>query len=129
MNTFELLNELLKKTNEEIDYVILALMVGGKFDSHKVFDLYMKCIEYKNKDLKDQLIESNTSILDLILNLDKPKSKKKSTVELADKAIHRGLYNLNTSRQFNMQFLNEKFDYNEDEDKKLSWYWRVKNHE
>ena len=47
MNTLELLNELLKKTNEEIDTVILMLMVEGKLDSHKVFDLYMKCIEYK----------------------------------------------------------------------------------
>ena len=127
MNIFELLNELLKKTNEEIDYAILYLMIKGKLDSHRVFNLYMKCIEHNNNDLKDRLTESNTSILDLILNLEKPKSKKRSTVELADKAIHRGLYNLNTSKQFNMQSLNEKFNYNEEEDKKLSWYWRTKN--
>jgi len=127
MNIFELLNELLKKTNEEIDYAILYLMIKGKLDSHRVFNLYMKCIEHNNNDLKDRLTESNTSILDLILNLEKPKSKKRLTVELADKAIHRGLYNLNTSKQFNMQSLNEKFNYNEEEDKKLSWYWRTKN--
>ena len=127
MDTFELLNELLKKTNEEIDYAILYLMIKGKLDSHRVFNLYMKCIEHNNNDLKDRLTESNTSILDLILNLEKPKSKKRSTVELADKAIRRGLYNLNSSRLFNMQSLNEKYNYNEDEDKKLSWYWRTKN--
>lgn len=127
MNIFELLNELLKKTNEEIDYAILYLMIKGKLDSHRMFDLYMKCIEHNNNDLKDRLTESNTSILDLILNLEKPKSKKRSTVELADKAIRRGLYNLNSSRLFNMQSLNEKYNYNEDEDKKLSWYWRTKN--
>ena len=129
MNTFELLNELLKKTNEEIDYVILELMIKGKLDSHKIFDLYMKCIEHNNNDLKNRLTESNTSILDLILNLVMPKSKKKSTVDLANKAIHRGLYNLNTSGQFNMQSLNEKYNYNEEVDKKLSWYWRTKNKE
>ena len=129
MNTFELLNELLKKTNEEIDYVILELMIKGKLDSHKIFDLYMKCIEHNNNDLKNRLTESNTSILDLIHNLVMPKSKKKSTIDCANKAIHRGLYNLNTSRLFNMQSLNEKFNYNEDEDKKLSWYWRTKNKE
>ena len=84
-------------------------------------------LEYKNNDLKDRLVESNSSILDLIHNLVMPKSKKKSTIDYANKAIHRGLYNLNTSRQFNMQSLNEKFNYNEDEDKKLSWYWRYKN--
>ncbi len=124
MDTFELLNELLKKTNEEIDYVVLELMINGKLDSHRVFDAYMKCIEHNNNDLKDRLMESNTSILDLILNLDMPKSKKKYVVDLANKAIHRGLYNINTSKQFNMQSLNEKYNYNEDEDKKLSWYWR-----
>jgi len=127
MDTFELLNELLKKTNEEIDYAILYLMIKGKLDSHRMFDLYMKCIEHNNNDLKDRLTESNTSILDLILNLAMSKSKRKSTVELANKAIHRGLYNLNTSGQFNMRSLNEKYNYNEEEDKKLSWYWRTKN--
>jgi len=129
MDTFELLNELLKKTNEEIDYAILYLMIKGKLDSHRMFDLYMKCIEHNNDDLKDSLTESNTSILDLILNLEKPKSKRNEDVILADKAIHRGLYNLNTSRQFNMQSLNEKYNYNEEVDKKLSWYWRTKNKE
>ena len=127
MDTFELLNELLKKTNEEIDYAILYLMIKGKLDSHRMFDLYMKYIEHNNNDLKDRLTESNTSILDLILNLAMSKSKRKSTVELANKAIHRGLYNLNTSGQFNMRSLNEKYNYNEEEDKKLSWYWRTKN--
>lgn len=129
MNIFELLNELLKKTNEEIDYAILYLMIKGKLDSHRMFDLYMKHIEHNNNDLKDRLTESNTSILDLILNLAMPKSKRKSTVDLANKAIRRGLYNLNSSRLFNMQSLNEKYNYNEDEDKKLSWYWRDKNKE
>ena len=127
MNTFELLNELLKKSNEEVDYAILELMINGKLDSHRMFDLYMKCIEHNNDDLKDRLTESNTSIIDLIHNLVMPKSKKKSTIDYANKAIHRGLYNLNSSRLFNMQSLNEKYNYNEEEDKKLSWYWRTKN--
>ncbi len=126
-DTFTLLNKLLTKSNEEIDAAVLTLMIKGKLDSHRVFDAYMKSIEYNNKDLNDRLTESNTNILDLILNLEKPKSREKEDAIMADKAIHRGLYNLNTSRKFNMQSLNEKFNYNEDEDKKLSWYWRNKN--
>ena len=125
-DTFTLLNKLLTKSNDEIDIVILILMIKGKLDSHRVFDLYMKSIEHDKKDLKDRLIESNTNILDLILNLKKPSSKQKNVISLADKAIHRGLYNLNTSRQFNMKSLKEKYGYDEDEDKKLSWYWREK---
>lgn len=125
-DTFTLLNKLLTKSNDEIDIAILILMIKGKLDSHRVFDLYMKSIEHDKKDLKDRLIESNTNILDLILNLKKPSSEQKNVISLADKAIHRGLYNLNTSRQFNMKSLNEKYGYDEDEDKKLSWYWREK---
>lgn len=126
MDTFELLDELLKKSSEEIDVAVLQLMLKGKLDSHRVMDLYMKAIEIKAQDLKDRLTESNTSILELIHWLSFPKSKKKSTVAGANAAIHRGLYNLNQSKQFNMAHMNEKFNYNEDEDRKLSWYWREK---
>lgn len=123
-NTLTLLNELMTKSKEEIDMVILALMIKGKLDSHRVFDLYMKAIEYRNNDLKDRLTEVNTNILELILNLQRPKSKRKDVIELADKAIHRGLYNLNTSKQFDMKNMNEKYGYNEEKDRELSWYWR-----
>lgn len=124
-DTFTLLNKLLTKPNEEIDAAVLTLMIKGKLDSHRVFDAYMKAIEYNNNDLKDRLTESNTSILDLILNMKKPSGKRNT--EFADKAIHRGLYNLNTSRQFNMQSMNEKYGYDEEKDRELSWYWRNKN--
>lgn len=123
-DTFTLLDKLLTKPNDEIDMAILTLMIKGKLDSHRVFDIYMKTIEHDKQDLKDRLIESNSTILDLILNLKKPASKRKDVISLADKAIQRGLYNLNMSKQFNMKSLNEKYSYDEDKGKKLSWYWR-----
>lgn len=127
MNVFEILDELLKCTKEEIDYAILSLMIDKKLDSHKVFDLYMRAIEHNNDDLRDRLIESNTSILDLMMNLKEPKSNKKITKKYTHNAIHRALYNLNTSNQFQMAEMNEKYGYNEDEAKHLSWYWREHN--
>jgi hypothetical protein len=33
---------------------------------------------------------------------------------------------LNKSKRFNMEELNKRFNYNEEEDKKLSWYERNK---
>lgn len=123
-DTFTLLDKLLTKPNDEIDMAILTLMIKGKLDSHRVFDIYMKAIEHDKQDLKDRLIESNSTILDLILNLKKPVSKRKDVISLADKAIQRGLYNLNMSKLFNMKSLNEKYSYDEDKGKKLSWYWR-----
>lgn len=127
MDVFEILNELLKCSNEEIDYAILSLMIRKKLDSHKVFDLYMRAIEHDIDDIRDRLIESNTSILDLLVNLKEPKSNKEITKKHTYNAIHRALYNLNTSNQFQMTKMNEKYGYNEDEAKHLSWYWREHN--
>ena len=126
MNVFEILDELLKCSNEEIDYAILSLMIKKKLDSHRVFDLYMKAIEYDRDDIKDRLFESNSTICDLLIGLKTPNLKKSSqrTIQWVNNAIHRALYNLNTSKQFQMDILNEKYGYNEEEDKKLSWYWR-----
>ena len=127
MTVFEILNELLKCKNEEIDYAILSLMIKKKLDSHKVLDLYIRAIEYNIDDIRDRLIESNTTILDLLINLNGPKSKKEITEKSTYNAIHRALYNLNTSKQFQMTKINEKYGYNEDEAKHLSWYWREHN--
>lgn len=123
----ELIDELMKHTNEEIDFAILSLMVEHKLDSHKVFDLYMQAIEIDNEDKQDRLIESNTSILELLINLKEPKSKRETTKEHIHNAIHRALYNLNISKQFNVSEMNEKYGYNEEEAQKLSWYWRNKH--
>lgn len=122
-----LLDELLKCRNEEIEYAILSLMVNKKVDSHKVFDLYMRAIEYDRNDVRDRLIESNTSLLDLLINLKEPKLNKETTKKNTHNAIHRALYNLNISNQFKMKEMNEKYGYNEDEAKHLSWYWREHN--
>lgn len=127
MNVFEIFNELLKCENEEIEYVILSLMINKKLNSHKVFDLYMRAIEHDKDDMRDGLIESNTSILDLLVNLKEPKSKEEITEKSTYNAIHRALYNLNTSKQFQMTKINERYGYNEDEAKHLSWYYREHN--
>ena len=123
MSIFEILDELLKCSNEEIDYAILSLMIKKKLDSHRVFDLYMKAIEYDKEDIKDKLIESNSTIYNLLNTLKYPKSKREIINNIADMAIHRALYNLNISKQFQMEKMNEKYRYDEEKDKHLSWYW------
>ena len=127
MSIFEILDELLKCSNEEIDYAILSLMIKKKLDSHRVFDLYMKAIEYDREDIKDKLIESNSTIHNLLNTLKHPKSKREIINNIADMAIHRALYNLNISKQFQMEKMNEKYGYDEEKDKHLSWYWREHN--
>lgn len=125
LNTFQLMEQLMKKSHEEVEYVILHLMLNGdrknRIDSHRILDLYMRAMEIENADRKDRLTESNSCILDLLLNFRK-ETKGNS------KSIHRALHNLNESRQFNMKNLNEKYGYDREKDKSLSWYEREKEY-
>lgn len=125
LNTLQLMEQLMKKPHEEVEFVILHLMLNKdknkRIDSHKILDLYMKAIEIENDDRKDKLTESNTTILDLLMNFRK-ETKSNS------KSIHRALHNLNESKQFNMKHLNEKYGYDKEIDKELSWYEREKKY-
>lgn len=119
------MEQLMKKSHEEVEYVILHLILNknknNRISSHKILDLYMKSIEIENEDKTDRLIESNTCILDLLLNFKKETNGN-------SKSIHRALHNLNESRHFNMSKLNEKYGYDKDVDKNLSWYEREKEY-
>lgn len=123
LDTYQLMEQLMRKSKDEVENVILHLMLNPdktkRIDSHRILDLYMKSIEIQNIDRKDRLTESNTCILDLLLNF-KKETKNNS------KSIHRALHNLNESRQFNMNGLNEKYGYDRERDKNLSWYEREK---
>ena len=125
LNTLQLMEQLMKKPHEEVEYVILHLMLNknknNRISSHKILDLYMKSIEIENEDKTDRLMESNSCILDLLLNF------RKETKDNS-KSIHRALHNLNESRQFNMKNLNEKYGYDREKDKSLSWYEREKEY-
>lgn len=120
MNTFELLEELSQKSRDEIQYAILALMIKGKINFTDVNNAYVKFLEYEREDNELKLADANSCTLSLLTGINKETNTNKPN-------IHWALHNLNESRQFNMQSLNEKFGYNKDEDCKFSFYWREKN--
>ena len=123
MSTLQLMNELMKKPHEEVEFVILGLMLNkdkeNRIDSHKILDLYMQSIEIENEDKRKRLAESNSCILDLLLHFRKETGTNSN-------AIHRALHNLNDSNSFNMENLNRKFGYDKERDRNLSWYERQK---
>lgn len=124
LSTPQLMEQLMKKPHEEVELVILQLMLNkdekNRLSSHTILDLYMKSLEIQNEDKWNQLVESNTSILELLLNV---RTENKGNT----KAIHRALYNLNSAGVFNMKSLNDKYRYDEEKDKELSWYYRNSN--
>lgn len=120
MNTFELIEELSNKTNEEIRYALLALMLKDKID---FIDLNASYVEYLNsikEDRLNRLIEAETCVIESFHR------KKSDKNEYDIKHTQRCLHLLNQSKRFQMDSLNEKYGYNEEEAKRYSWYERNK---
>ena len=119
-NTFDLINELTQRTPDELEYAIFILLVQKKIDYKQISDNYVKALELWNKDKEKQFSEACMCVLESFSR------KRRNDTDYDKKAIQRALYLLNQSRRFNMEKLNEKYGYNEEEAKKLSCYEREK---
>lgn len=111
MNTSELLEQLSEKPKSEIEFALIELMLKNKIDFLTINKSYITYLEIINDDRQNQLIEAETCLLNHLT----PNKKDKSYIQ-------RSLYFLNKSKRFNMETLNNKFKYNEEEGKKQSWY-------
>lgn len=120
MDTFELLEELSKKTKYEIEYALVSLMLAGKIDFLDVNSAYIDSLKAINENSFNKLFEAETCVLESFMH------KKGNKKEYDKKHTQRCLYLLNQSRRFNMSNLNEKYEYDEDFGKKMSWYERNK---
>lgn len=116
MNTFEIIELLAQKPKEEIKYSLLILMLKGKIDFIDINAAYVDCLERQNEDKLNQLIESETCVLESF------HCKKSNKKDYDMKHTQRCLYLLNQSKRFQMQTLNEKYEYNEEKAKEYSWY-------
>lgn len=111
MNTSELLKQLSEKPKFEIEFALVELMLKNKIDFLSVNKSYVTYLEIINDDREKQLIEAETCLINHL----EPNRKDKSYLQ-------RTLYLLNNSKRFNMESLNKKYKYNEEEGKKQSWY-------
>lgn len=121
MNVFEIIEELSKKSKDEIKYALLSLLLTDKIDFVDLSVAYVECLNRVKEDRLDQLIEAETCVCESLLYDKFPKKKA------AQDSIQRRLYLMNQSKRFNMTSLNEKFSYDEEKAKELSWYYRNKN--
>lgn len=116
METFELLEQLSEKSKEEIEYCILSLMLKDKIDFLSLNKCYIKMLELREKDNEIKTSEASMCISESF-RYDKF-GKKKGT----EQSIQRRLYFLNKAECINTFELNKKYNYNEEEAKKLSGY-------
>ena len=108
---------------ENIRYLFFLLLCEKKVSFKELSESYVEALEVDNTDKLKQLIEAETCVLENIVCSNKPKNQTHQN------AIQRSLYLLNKSNRFQMEKLNEKFSYDEEQAKKLSWYERDKNNE
>ena len=108
---------------ETIKHLFFLLLCEKKVSFKELSESYVEALEFDNTDKLKQLIEAETCVLENIICSNKPKDKTHKNV------IQRSLYLLNNSKRFQMETLNKKFAYDEEEAKKLSWYERDKNNE
>lgn len=99
--------------------LILTLLKEDAINFTDISNQYVKALEWKTKDQLNQLIEAETCAADHLFHY---KKENKSNHD----AIHRTLYLMNKSGRFRMDVWNDKFNYNEQEDKQLSFYERTK---
>lgn len=121
MDTFELLEELSKKTKYEIKYALVSLMLAGKIDFLDVNSAYIDSLKAINENNFNKLFEAESCVLESF------HYKKGNKREYDKKHTQRCLYLLNQSNSFNMADLNEKYEYDEEFGKKMSWYERNKD--
>lgn len=122
LTTFELIDELIKKPKEEILYALFILMCKGKLSWDDLNKAYVKYLESTKNDMTNQLIEAETCVMESFHDK-KTKDKNKETDY---KHTQRCLYLLNQSKRFNMDKMNEKYHYDEQFAKTMSWYEREK---
>ena len=119
LNVFQLLELLSKKSKEEIEFALVALMISNKIDFINVSNSYVQTLKRINEDNSNKNIEANSSMMGILTLM---RNKKKFS-EAEDRAIQRCLYILNKSNSFNMQMLNEDLHYIGDEKaREFSWY-------
>lgn len=111
MTTIGLLNELSKKTDVEIEFVLKSLMASKKIDFLRLNNAYVQYLNETKEDQLNKLIEAETCVMSSLIR------KKKD-----NNHIQRCLYLLNQSRRFQMDNLNEKYNYDEAVGKEMSWY-------
>lgn len=126
----DVLNRLSKMEPQDIKVVFFGMLQDNKINFNDLSNIYVKYLEYEKLDLLNQLVEAETCVSEHLIDKEyesrggrKPKGYKKDK----DNHIQRSLYLLNKSNRFNTKHLNEYFNYNEEEAKKLSWYEREKN--
>lgn len=122
LTTFELIDELIKKPKEEILYSLFMLMCKDKLSWDDLNKAYVKYLEATKNDMTNQLIEAETCVME---SFHDKKSKDKNK-ETDYKHTQRCLYLLNQSKRFQMDKLNDKYEYDEEFARTMSWYEREK---
>lgn len=112
----------IKKLDSDVRLSLILSLLKDKIISFKdISESYVKALENENDDRLMQLMESESCILEHMIN-----AQYRTKKDEKEKTYQRSLYLLNKSNRFNMEEMNEHFEYDEDKAKELSCYERAK---
>ena len=112
----------IKKLDSDVRQSLILSLLKDKIISFKdISESYVKTLENENDDKLMQLMESESCILEHMIN-----AQYRTKKDEKEKTYQRSLYLLNKSNRFNMEEMNEHFEYDEDKAKELSCYERAK---
>lgn len=113
-----------KKLEPEIrQSLILSLLKDKTLSFKDISEAYVEALENENNDKLMKLIEAESCVLEHMMN-----AQYKTKKDDKEKTYQRSLYLLNNSKRFNMEGLNEHFEYDEDKAKEFSCYEKAKKH-
>ena len=117
----EIKGEIKKLTPEVKQSLILSLLKDKIISFKDISESYVKTLENENDDKLMQLMESESCILEHMIN-----AQYRTKKDEKEKTYQRSLYLLNKSNRFNMEEINKHFDYDENKAKEFSCYERAK---
>lgn len=117
----EIKSEIKKLTPEVKQSLILSLLKDKIISFKDISEAYVKALENENDDKLMLLMESESCILEHMIN-----AQYRTKKDEKEKTYQRSLYFLNKSNRFNMEEINKHFDYDENKAKEFSCYERAK---
>lgn len=123
-----LIEKLCTYPKELIEKALEELMDKDKIDFINISNAYVNSLKNKENDIKGRLVEAETCVMEGFIdritkeNKDTPRGKRNYN------HTQRCLYLINESNRFQTSELNEKYHYDKEYAKTMSWYEREKEY-
>ena len=123
-----LVDKLCTYPKDMIEDALEILLQKDKLDFINVSNAYVNYLKDKEDDTKNKLIEAETCVMEGFIDKITKEKKDTSIGKRNYNHTQRCLYLINESNRFQTSELNEKYHYDKEYAKTMSWYEREKEY-